>query len=99
MREFQAVVRVEHKGLNLSDDEGSTELDTVTGILEPYGATAQLWQDRSEFTMTVRVPSMWDVAATAGRAVRDAFEEAGWTVAVLRVDAWDVEEWDRENSL
>jgi hypothetical protein len=99
MREFQAVVRVEHEDLNLSDAEAREMLDGITGELEAYSATAQLWENRSEFTLTVRVPSLWDVAATAGRAVREAFHREGRDVSVVRVDAWTVEEWDLETSV
>lgn len=97
MREFQAIVRAEHPDLNLSDPEAREMLDGITAALLDYAPTGQLWEGRSEFTMTVRVPSLWDVAATAGRAVREAFHREGRDVSVVRVDAWTVEEWDREN--
>lgn len=96
MREFQAVVRVVHEDLDLSDDEARGIFDGITGVLEPYAATAQLWNGRSEFTMTLLVPSLWDVAATAGTTVREAFHREGRAVSVVRVDAWTVEEWDAD---
>jgi hypothetical protein len=96
MREYQAVVRVAHEGVNLSEDDAREALDLVTGELLKYSPAAQLWRDRSEFTMTVGVPALWDVAPFAGRSVRDAFKVAGLDVAVVRVDAWLVEEWDEE---
>ncbi|GAA1289487.1 hypothetical protein Psi02_17160 [Planotetraspora silvatica] len=96
MREYQAVVRVAHEGLTLSEDDARETLDLVTGELLMYSPAARLWQDRSEFTMTVGVPSLWDVAPFAGRSIRDAFKAAGLDVAVVRVDAWLVEEWDEE---
>ncbi|MBK3559297.1 hypothetical protein JHN55_22780 [Streptomyces sp. MBT56] len=97
MREYQAVVRVRHRGWNLA--EASDQLDAVTGELVDYGATAQMWDDVTEWTMTVRVPSLWDVGAVAGRAVRGAFEAAGWPVEVVRVDAWQVAEWEHAKGL
>lgn len=97
MKEYQGIVRVRHAGLDLA--VMSDELDIVTGELEEYGATAQLWPDVSEWTMTVRVPSLWDVAAVAGRAVRAAYEKAGHTVSVVRVDAWQVAEWEQAKGL
>lgn len=97
MREYQAVVRVRHRGWNLS--ESPDQLDAVTGELVDYGATAQMWDDVTEWTMTVRVPSLWDVGAVAGRAVRAAFEETGWPVEVVRVDAWQVAEWEQAKGL
>jgi hypothetical protein len=97
MREYQAVVRVRHAGLTLAESSG--ELDTVTGALVEYGATAQLWPDVSEWTMTVRVPTLFDVAAVAGRAVRAAYEAAGHTAELVRVDAWNVAEWANAKGL
>ncbi|MEU8780043.1 hypothetical protein [Streptomyces sp. NPDC048637] len=97
MRDYQAVVRVRHQGLNLA--EHPRELDAVTGELVDYGATAQMWDGVTEWTLTVRVPSLWDVAATAGRAVRAAYHSAGWTVNVVRADAWQVTEWEQAKGL
>ncbi len=97
MREYQAVVRVRHQGRNLAED--AEALDTVTGHLVDYGATAQMWDDVTEWTMTVRVPSLWDVAAVAGRTVRAAYAEAAWGVEVVRVDAWQVAEWEQAKGL
>ncbi|WP_326827350.1 hypothetical protein [Streptomyces sp. NBC_01751] len=97
MREYQAVVRVRHDGTNLS--KAGDQLDTVTGKLVEYGTTGAFWDDVSEFTMTVRVPSLWDVAAFAGRTVRDAFGQTGLDPKVIRVDAWNVAEWDREHGV
>ncbi|MFI8237617.1 hypothetical protein ACIF83_10250 [Streptomyces sp. NPDC085866] len=93
MREYQAVVRVRHPRFDLAVNPD--QLDTVTGALVDYGATAQLWPDVSEWTMTVRVPTLYDVAATAGRAVRDAYALVAVDAAIVRVDAWQVAEWDR----
>jgi hypothetical protein len=97
MRDYQAVVRARHHGRNLA--ESSDVLDTVTGELVDYGATAQMWDDVTEWTMTVRVPSLWDVGAVAGRTVRAAYEGAGWPVEVVRVDAWQVAEWEQAKGL
>jgi hypothetical protein len=93
MRDYQAVVRVRHDGFDLAVNPD--QLDAVTAALFDYGATAQLWPDVTEWTMTVRVPTLYDVAATAGRAVRGAYALAGVDASVVRVDAWRVEEWDR----
>ncbi|MFF0481072.1 hypothetical protein [Streptomyces sp. NPDC004435] len=92
MREYQAVVRVRHQGKNLAAD--SDALDVVTGALVDYGATAQMADGWTEWTMTVRVPTLFDVAATAGRAVKAAYAEADWGVILVRVDAWQVAEWE-----
>lgn len=92
MRDYQAVVRVRHNGFDLAAN--SEQLDSITGDLLPYGATAQLWPDVTEWTLTVGVPTLWDVAPVAGRTVRDAYASAGVTATVVRVDAWQVEEWD-----
>ncbi|MFD3464821.1 hypothetical protein ACFWWM_00335 [Streptomyces sp. NPDC058682] len=97
MQEYQGIVRVRHAGLDLAASPEA--LDTVTGELVEYGATAQLWPDVSEWTMTVRVPSLWDVAAVAGRAVRGAYEKAGHSASVVRVDAWNVTEWESARGL
>ncbi|MEV7589715.1 hypothetical protein AB0O42_05520 [Streptomyces sp. NPDC089922] len=97
MQEYQAVVRVRHEGLDLAVT--GEALDKVTGALVEYGATAQLWPDVSEWTMTVRVPTLWDVAACAGRLVRTAYFEAGHGVTVVRVDAWAVAEWEQAREL
>ncbi|MFD6970594.1 hypothetical protein [Streptomyces sp. NPDC059949] len=97
MQEYQAIVRVRHEGLDLAVSDEA--LDAVTGELVDYGATAQLWPDVSEWTMTVRVPSLWDVAAYAGRAVRTAYFNAGHGVNVVRVDAWNVAEWEQAKGL
>lgn len=97
MQEYQGIVRVRHAGLDLA--VSGEALDTVTGELVEYGATAQLWPDVSEWTMTVRVPSLWDVAAVAGRAVRAAYEKAGHSASVVRVDAWNVTEWEQARGL
>ncbi|MBT2541380.1 hypothetical protein J7E99_11830 [Streptomyces sp. ISL-44] len=97
MQEYQGIVRVRHAGLDLA--VSAEALDTVTGELVEYGATAQLWPDVSEWTMTVRVPSLWDVAAVAGRAVRAAYEKAGHSASVVRVDAWNVTEWEQARGL
>ncbi|MCP9207790.1 hypothetical protein [Streptomyces cucumeris] len=91
------MIRVRHQGRNLA--ECADELDAVTGELVDYGATAQMWDGVTEWTMTVRVPSLWDVAATAGRAVRAAYHKAGWTVSVVRADAWQVAEWENAKGL
>jgi hypothetical protein len=96
MKDYQAVVRVRHLGFTLA--ENSEALDVVTGALLEYGATAQLWPDVSEWTMTVRVPTLWDVSAVAGRAVRAAYALADVVALVVRVDAWQTEEWDREQA-
>ncbi|MGW0920400.1 hypothetical protein ACWD3J_15445 [Streptomyces sp. NPDC002755] len=92
MQEYQAVVRVRHRGFDLAVNPSA--LDTVTGVLGEFGATAQLWPDVSEWTMTVRVPTLWDVAPVAGREVRTAYALASVDAKVVRVDAWNVEEWD-----
>jgi hypothetical protein len=97
VQEYQAVVRVRHGGVDLAANDEA--LNAVTGELLDYGPTAQLWPDLSEWTLTVRVPSLWDVAAYAGRAVRAACEKAGLNAAVVRVDAWNLEEWDAENGV
>lgn len=97
MRDYQAVVRVRHPGNNLA--EAVDQLDAVTGELVDYGATARMWDDVTEWTMTVRVPSLWDVGAVAGRTVRGAFVRAGWDVDVVRVDAWQVAEWESAKGL
>ncbi|MEU9975074.1 hypothetical protein [Streptomyces sp. NPDC051014] len=97
MQEYQAVVRVRHEGRNLA--EAGDALDTVTGVLVDYGATAQLAKGWSEWTMTVRVPTLFDVAAVAGRAVRAAYAEAGWGSNIVRVDAWNVAEWEQAKGL
>jgi hypothetical protein len=97
MQEYQAIVRARHEGHDLA--VSSHELDIVTGELEEYGATAQMWPGVTEWTMTVRVPSLWDVAALAGRTVRAAYHHAGWRVNIVRVDAWRVEEWEQARGL
>ncbi|MFC7979525.1 hypothetical protein ACFUT3_30370 [Streptomyces cinereoruber] len=97
MREYQAVVRVRHQGRDLS--KSLDALDAVTGALLDYGATAQLGDGWTEWTMTVRVPTLYDVAATAGRAVRDAYERASWGSTLVRVDAWQVAEWEHARGL
>ncbi|MEV6730548.1 hypothetical protein [Streptomyces sp. NPDC051364] len=97
MQDYQGIVRVRHAGLDLAVSDEA--LDTVTGELVEYGATAQLWPDVSEWTMTVRVPSLWDVGAVAGRAVRAAYEKAGHSASVVRVDAWNVTEWEQARGL
>ncbi|MCB5179525.1 hypothetical protein [Streptomyces antimicrobicus] len=97
MQEYQAIVRVRHEGLDLAVTPDA--LDTVTGELVDYGATAQFWPGVSEWTMTVRVPSLWDVAAHAGQAVRAAYFSAGHGVHVVRVDAWNVTEWEQARDL
>lgn len=97
MQEYQAVVRVRHPGFDLA--VSSDALDTVTGDLVEYGATAQLWPDVSEWTMTVRVPSLWDVAAFAGQAVRGAYGKVEQKASVVRVDAWQVPEWEKARDL
>jgi hypothetical protein len=97
MREYQAVVRVRHQGKNLAETDDT--LDAVTGALVDYGATAQMGDGWTEWTMTVRVPTLFDVAATAGRTVRDAYSEGGWGVTVVRVDAWQVAEWEHAKGL
>jgi hypothetical protein len=93
MQDYQAVVRVRHPGFDLAVSDA--ELDTITGELLEYGATAQLWPDVSEWTMTVRVPSLWDVASFAGLRVRSAYEKAHQGASVVRVDAWRVDEWEQ----
>ncbi|MFF1739610.1 hypothetical protein [Streptomyces mirabilis] len=95
MRDYQAVVRVRHPRFDLAVN--SDQLDAVTGALVDYGATAQLWPDVSEWTMTVRVPTLYDVAHSAGRAVQDAYALVSVQASVVRVDAWQVAEWDRAN--
>ncbi|MGW6535204.1 hypothetical protein ACWGBV_03100 [Streptomyces sp. NPDC055051] len=97
MRDYQAVVRVRHQGRDLSKDESA--LDAVTGALVDYGATAQMADGWTEWTMTVRVPTLFDVAATAGRAVRAAYAEASWGVILVRVDAWQVAEWEHAKGI
>jgi len=97
MREYQGVVRVRHQGKNLA--ESPDQLDDVTGALVEYGATAQMGDGWTEWTMTVRVPTLYDVAAVAGRTVRDAYENAGWSVTLVRVDAWQVAEWEHAKGL
>jgi hypothetical protein len=97
MKDYQGIVRVRHAGLDLAAN--GEALDAVTSELVDYGATAQLWPDVSEWTLTVRVPSLWDVGAFAGRAVRAAYEKAGHTASVVRVDAWQVDEWANAKGL
>jgi hypothetical protein len=97
MREYQAIVRVRHPRFDLAVN--ADQLDAVTGALVDYGATAQLWPDVSEWTMTVRVPTLYDVANVAGRAVRDAYALANVDAAVVRVDAWNVAEWEQAEGL
>jgi hypothetical protein len=97
MKHYQGIVRVRHAGLDLAAN--GDVLDVVTGELVDYGATAQLWPDVSEWTLTVLVPSLWDVGAVAGRVVRAAYEKAGHTVSVVRVDAWQVDEWANAKGL
>lgn len=97
MQDYQAVVRVRHDGFDLAVNDEA--LDAVTGELVEYGATAQFWPDVSEWTLTVRVPSLWDVAAVAGRAVKAAYEKANQKVNVVRVDAWQVAEWEQAKGL
>jgi hypothetical protein len=97
MREYQAIVRVRHPRFDLAVN--AVQLDRVTGALVEYGATAQLWPDVSEWTMTVRVPTLYDVAHSAGHAVRVAYAGAGIDAAVVRVDAWNVGEWEQAKGL
>ncbi len=97
MQEYQAIVRVRHEGRNLA--EADDALDAVTGALVDYGATAQLADGWSEWTMTVRVPTLFDVGAVAGRTVRAAYAETGWGANVVRVDAWSVAEWETAKGL
>ncbi|MGV9815799.1 hypothetical protein ACWDTQ_28305 [Streptomyces cellulosae] len=97
MKDYQAVVRVRHPRFDLAVNPD--HLDRVSAELLPYGATAQLWPDVSEWTMTVRVPTLWDVASTAGRAVRAAYTSVGQEATVVRVDAWRVEEWELAREL
>ena len=97
MREYQAIVRVRHQGVTLA--ETGDQLDTITGALLGYGATAQLWPDVSEWTLTVRVPTIYDVAHFAGRAVQDAYASAGIPVILVRADAWNVTEWESAKGL
>ncbi|MFE0648532.1 hypothetical protein ACFVZH_08100 [Streptomyces sp. NPDC059534] len=97
MRDYQAVVRVRHQGRNLAE-EGAA-LDIVTGHLVDYGATAHMADGWTEWTMTVRTPTLFDVAAVAGRAVRAAYGEASWGVTLVRVDAWQVAEWEHSKGL
>lgn len=97
MRDYQAVVRVRHDRFDLAVNPD--QLDAITGELVAYGATAQLWPDVSEWTMTVRVLTLWDVAPTAGRAIRAAYDRAGQVASVVRVDAWRVDEWERARDL
>ncbi len=92
MQDYQAIVRVRHHGFDLAVN--SEALDTVTGALVEHGATAQLWPDVSEWTMTVCVPTLYDVATSAGRAVRAAYALAHVETSLVRVDAWQVAEWD-----
>lgn len=97
MREYQAVVRVRHPRFDAA--VSADQLDRITGALVDYGATAQLWPDVSEWTMTVRVPTLYDVASYAGRAVRGAYALAEVDAAVVRVDAWNVGEWEQAKGL
>ncbi|MFF3407510.1 hypothetical protein ACFYW8_15155 [Streptomyces sp. NPDC002742] len=95
MPKYQAIVRVAHDGRNLAEDSARDALDTVTGDLLEYAATGRFWDGRTEFTMTVQVPSLRNVSGVAIRIVLAAFAHAGWSVSVLRVDTWDVVEWDQ----
>ncbi|MEV5085619.1 hypothetical protein AB0K74_45265 [Streptomyces sp. NPDC056159] len=98
MRDYQAVIRVRHQGRNLA--ESPDVLDEVTGALEEFGATALLWPDVTEWTMTVRVPTLWDAGPFAGRQVRDAYHYAGWKdTVIVRADAWQVAEWETARDL
>ncbi|MFF4652395.1 hypothetical protein [Streptomyces sp. NPDC001380] len=99
MPEYQAIVRVAHDGRNLSGDSAADALDAVTGDLLRYAPTAQFWDGRTEVTMTVQAPSLGDVAEMASQAVSAAFTHAGWQTRVVRVDAWDVTEWDRTHGV
>jgi hypothetical protein len=45
------------------------------------------------------VPTLYDVANVAGRAVRDAYALANVDAAVVRVDAWNVAEWEQAKGL
>jgi hypothetical protein len=97
MREYQAIVRVRHDRFDLAVN--SDALDAVTGALVDYGATAQLWPDVSEWTMTVRVPTLYDVAAVAGREVKRAYALVDVDASIVRVDAWQVAEWEQAKGL
>jgi hypothetical protein len=97
MRDYQAIVRVRHDRFDLAVN--SAALDAVTGALVDYGATAQLWPDVSEWTMTVRVPTLYDVAAVAGREVKRAYALVAVDASIVRVDAWNVAEWEQAKGL
>jgi hypothetical protein len=97
MRDYQAIVRVRHDRFDLAVN--ADQLDRITGALIEYGATAQLWPDVSEWTLTVRVPTLYDVGHFAGRTVRDAYALVNVPAAVVRVDAWNVGEWEQAKGL
>ncbi|MDT0472794.1 hypothetical protein RM863_11720 [Streptomyces sp. DSM 41014] len=96
MQDYQAIVRVRHRGLDLAVN--AEALDIVTAALDEHGASAQLWPDVSEWTMTVSAPSVYAVAPVAGRSVQRAYARAGAQASVVRVDAWQAAEWDRAHS-
>ena len=98
----QAIVRVRHEGINLSNDSERGALDKITERLSRLGATGQLSDGMSEFTLSL--PSATAPADTAQRAVEEvasAFYVAGYgqEFRIVRVDAWDREEWLREKGL
>ncbi|MFF7234150.1 hypothetical protein [Streptomyces sioyaensis] len=98
---FQAVVRVRHEGVNLASEEAREALDRITERLSRFGATGQLSEGVSEFTLSLPAYAIPGASQSAAQHVEGAFLGAGYgrRFHVVRVDAWEREEWLREQGL